>query len=109
MVEAEQQAPGRRLVLHRDLDVRDAVAQLGRQRVESSLDDALELRSGAVRIAHFPRDVFFFSRDIFFFGFAFAGVALPAVAARASCFFVATSTSSARRTRTTDATPSRGC
>jgi hypothetical protein len=34
---------------------------------------------------------------------------LPAVAARASCFFVATSTSSARRTRTTDATPSRGC
>ena len=102
MVEAEQQAPGRRLVLHRDLDVRDAVAQLGRQRVESSLDDALELRSGAVRIAHFPRDVFFF-------GFAFAGVALPAVAARASCFFVATSTSSARRTRTTDATPSRGC
>ena len=31
----------------------------------------------------------YFPREVFFFGFGFAGISLPAAAARAFCFFVA--------------------
>src|SRR5262249_34842506 len=41
--ETEQAAAGRRLVLDDDLDVRDRVAKLARQRVDDLLDGALEV------------------------------------------------------------------
>ena len=42
LVETEQRLAWRRLVLHDDLDVRELPAQVGRERVESVLDEALE-------------------------------------------------------------------
>jgi hypothetical protein len=45
LVEPEQRLPRRRLVLDDDLDVGDLFAQIGRQRVERVLDQALEVRA----------------------------------------------------------------
>jgi hypothetical protein len=45
LVEPEQRLPRRRLLFDDDLDVGDLFAQVGRQRVERVLDQALEVRA----------------------------------------------------------------
>src|SRR5207253_4522010 len=47
-------------------------------------------------------------REVFFFGLAFAGMTLPATAARAFCFLVAISASWGSLGQPTDATPAAG-
>jgi hypothetical protein len=49
LVQAEQRLPRRRLVFDGDLDVGDLRAELLGERVESVLDDQLEVGSGVVR------------------------------------------------------------
>ena len=125
LVQAEQRLSRRRLVFQHDLDVGDPAAKLRRERIESVLDQLFEVWSGVVGglvrfglpLAEEPLDAqdlqqpleqHHLPREVFFFGLAFAGMTLPATAARAFCFLVAISASWGSLGQPTDATPAAG-